>query len=316
MENKCIICNSNNIRKFLKAKDYIYGIPGEFILLECLNCGLIFTYPRPSKEEIEKWYQRADYIPHQIQNNVNNKLSKLKLFIKKNKNVVIIKKILDTKAIWVPDLPKGANILELGCATGDFLLSLKDKGWNLYGVEVGKKVAQYAREKSGLNIYCGYLENLKLPSNMFDAIFAWHVIEHLPKPLITLSEIHRILKPEGYFIFSVPNIRSWEFKLFKQYWYDLQVPLHLSHFSPSSISYILDKPGFSIDKIFYQANINSAIGSLGIFFVNKGLISVGQFLIKITATPSLLKSLVLLPIAKIVAFLQKSGRITIIARKK
>jgi hypothetical protein len=57
----------------------------------------------------------------------------------------------------------------------------------------------------------------------------------LYEPRKAISEVFRWLKPDGIFYVFVPNPLSWESRLFRSYWYGLDVPRHLQHFSPRSL---------------------------------------------------------------------------------
>ena len=62
--------------------------------------------------------------------------------------------------------------------------------------------------KKNLNIetiWADFSLQIPLPTSSFDVVIAGEVLEHLPYPGITISEVSRILKPEGLFIGSVPN---------------------------------------------------------------------------------------------------------------
>jgi hypothetical protein len=50
----------------------------------------------------------------------------------------------------------------------------------------------------------------------------------------------------------VPNIDSFVAKVFKTYWYGLQLPIHLIAFTPESIAKMLKSAGFDVKKIFYD----------------------------------------------------------------
>ncbi len=52
---------------------------------------------------------------------------------------------------------------------------------------------------------------LPLPTESVDAVLCYEVLEHVPDESLQLSEIHRVLKPHGEFIISVPN-KGWIFE--------------------------------------------------------------------------------------------------------
>ena len=104
---------------------------------------------------------------------------------------------------------KPANILDIGCATGKTLKEIgkqRPKA-NLYGVELDKKLAKKAGKYG--EIFAGPIEDfLKQNKVKFDYVLAGDVIEHLLEPWITLREIKKIIKPEGWLLASIPNVQN------------------------------------------------------------------------------------------------------------
>lgn len=236
LENiKCNLCNKDNFKVLFETKDYNYNYPGDFKIVKCNNCGLVFLNPRPI--DISQFYP-DDYLE-----STENWKEKEKYQLKEQQ----IRKIEKMKKIC--KLKNGKNkILDIGCGRGEFLYYLKEKGWECYGVEKQKSGVLYGRENFKLNIFEGDLLNINFSAQNFDIITLWHVIEHLYYPNETLKEINRILKPKGILIMSLPNIDSFQTKISKDKSYHLDVPRHLFFFSPQTIKMMLEKTGF---KIFY-----------------------------------------------------------------
>lgn len=87
------------------------------------------------------------------------------------------------------------HILELGSADDSFINLLKEKlGGDGVGLDLSK----------GDDLE----KPLKQKSNSVDLVLALEVIEHLFDTDLFLSEIHRVLKPEGFLILSTPNLAS------------------------------------------------------------------------------------------------------------
>jgi SAM-dependent methyltransferase len=128
--------------------------------------------------------------------------------------------------------PSG-RLLDVGCATGNFLHEMARSGhWEVEGVEPNAEAARYGQERFGLKIHIGELTTVALPAGTYDVITMWNVFEHLHKPMENLRAIARLLKPKGWFIFSIPNLRSWEYRLLGKYWMGWELPRHLYY--PSS----------------------------------------------------------------------------------
>ncbi|OHA27735.1 MAG: hypothetical protein A3C08_03190 [Candidatus Taylorbacteria bacterium RIFCSPHIGHO2_02_FULL_47_18] len=89
------------------------------------------------------------------------------------------------------------ELLDVGCGAGHFLRSLPPI-FRGTGVDYNGLAAQ--------SVNISY-ERLPFPDSSFDIATAWQVLEHLENPFFAGREIHRVLRPEGIFIFSVPNIK-------------------------------------------------------------------------------------------------------------
>jgi 2-polyprenyl-3-methyl-5-hydroxy-6-metoxy-1,4-benzoquinol methylase len=144
------------------------------------------------------------------------------------------------------------KILDIGCGNGRYLSSLKKQGWQTYGIEQNPGASKYARDELHLNVNTGDLLNCKYQNKYFDVITMWHSLEHLYEPLPTLKEIKKILINDGLLVISVPNIDSFVARIFKTYWYGLQLPIHLITFTTDSITKMLESAGFDVKKIHYD----------------------------------------------------------------
>lgn len=238
----CNICGKNDAELLFEGKDLKFELPGRFNVVKCRNCGLIYTNPRPTKQEILMYYP-TDYKLHQIIPPRRNPLLKS---IGHAYDYLLLGNLYG-----LDDLPRG-KILDVGCGSGIFLRQLKEKGWQTYGVEISPIAARRA-QTLGLEVFTGELHQAKFSINYFDVILMKHVLEHLNDPLRTLEEARRILKDEGVLIISVPNVQSVEARVFGKYWEGFELPRHLYHFSPYTLRLLLKKSRFRIIKITNEA---------------------------------------------------------------
>ncbi|MFA6260108.1 MAG: methyltransferase domain-containing protein [Bacteroidia bacterium] len=104
---------------------------------------------------------------------------------------------------------KHAKILDVGCGTGIFMKSLVDAGCKDFcGIDGYSEFADRAVARGYKEVkIVADLNTSKIPydDNQFDLVVCKDVFEHLLNPIHTLSEIHRVLKPEGLFLLHVPN---------------------------------------------------------------------------------------------------------------
>ena len=248
----CQICSGTKQKMVFKGSDQFHEIPGEFYVYECENCHLFTTHPILSSDEIEKFYPE-DYLCYlPAIEDETNLFRKIDRSFSQKKRINIIQK-----------KPKGkGRILDIGCATGIDLSGLQKEGWECFGVEPNSMAAEYARERFGLNVINGYLEDIKFQDNYFDLVTIFDVLEHVPNPISFVSEVHRILKPSGWLIATLPNSDALERHIFGKYWLGWDIPRHYRTFNPKNIK------AFLSTRNFHNIHVFSFTGRHGAFMMS------------------------------------------------
>jgi len=103
----------------------------------------------------------------------------------------------------------GDNVLEIGCANGDFLKLVKQqKKITAEGTELNEKAAEKARQK-GLTVYMGSLSDLaKKKVGFYDVVCSFQVLEHISDVRSFMQNSISLLKKNGKIIIGVPNNES------------------------------------------------------------------------------------------------------------
>lgn len=154
------------------------------------------------------------------------------------------------------------HLLDVGCGGGQFLSTMKSLGWSVQGVEFDPSSAKQAADRTGAQIFCGVLEEARLPPASFDAVTLHHVVEHLHNPVVTLQECRRILKPAGRIYLLTPNAKSLAHRIFGQNWRGLEVPRHLQVYTTDSIRRVLESAGFVMETLRTTARSASLLWNL------------------------------------------------------
>ncbi|MCA1679980.1 MAG: class I SAM-dependent methyltransferase [Actinobacteria bacterium] len=154
----------------------------------------------------------------------------------------------------VPEPPHcGARALDIGVGSGDFLKRLAARGWEPWGIEANPSAAEAARQRCGLasgRIVVARAEDVSFAHGTFDLITAHHVVEHLHDPMGVLSKAQTWLSDDGRLVLTMPNVKSLESRLFGRLWFGLDLPRHLYHFDPDTITELLGRSGFeAIDVV-------------------------------------------------------------------
>ncbi|MCB8968686.1 MAG: class I SAM-dependent methyltransferase [Ardenticatenaceae bacterium] len=143
-------------------------------------------------------------------------------------------------------LPQPGHVLDVGCATGTFLASLREHGWNAQGVELSHYAAEYARQRHGLTVFTGELAEAHLPDKQFDLVVLWDVLEHVHQPRETLLEAARVAKQSGTLLLVLPNPHSIDAWLFGKYWAGWDTPRHLYIYTEPVIRRLLYETGWQM----------------------------------------------------------------------
>jgi 2-polyprenyl-3-methyl-5-hydroxy-6-metoxy-1,4-benzoquinol methylase len=237
-EAPCAQCAGRHWTPLIEAQDPDGGEDGLwFAVVQCDSCGTCFTNPRPDRVSIHQFYPDS-YTPHQKHH--QHRSAGWRPFGWLNRPRVEKRPI--------PWHGKG-RLLDFGCGSGKYLAAMHRRGWRVTGVDVSAGVAERIRSEAGLTAYAGTLPHRELEPESFDVITMWHSLEHVHDPAAVLREARDLLAPGGKLVVAVPNIDSLPFRWFGRHWFGLDLPRHLTHFTPTSLSQMLQRCGFRTDPI-------------------------------------------------------------------
>ncbi|MBS7648709.1 class I SAM-dependent methyltransferase [Candidatus Bathyarchaeota archaeon] len=142
------------------------------------------------------------------------------------------------------------RILDIGCAFG-YLLGFFDRlGFETFGIDVSSYAIQRCKETTRAKTFiCDVQTGTPFGESFFDLITLFDIIEHLGRPLDALSEIYRILKPDGLIILSTPNANSIGRFLLNKKWAGYIDQTHLILYTSYTISLLLERAGFKTIEI-------------------------------------------------------------------
>lgn len=257
----CPICSSSDIHFLFNTYDRLYGcINMNFDIFRCYKCESLFLNPMISSEEILNLYPKDTYYAYkEVDYNALqfNNISGLKQYLKRLRDLLFFHEPFKNNLI-------GKKILDFGCGNGLKLYEYKQKGMDVYGVEIDKGAAKLGNI-NGINIFNGTVFEAGYRNEYFDFIRCRHSLEHLVNPLETVKEFYRICKKGGTLFIEVPNIKSIPFYLFKKYWLYLTIPFHPFNHSPKSIKLILQNNGFKVERVIYNGSYVGILYSIQLF---------------------------------------------------
>ena len=233
---ECPLCQSGHFDNYLICKDH--SISGEsFAIVQCKECNLRFTSPRPTQQNLVNYYASDSYIS--IANKANNITNLIYKFVR----LFTIRQ----KTRLIRSLAKVGTVLDVGCGTGDFLKGCQSNGWKVVGVEPSEAKNQ-SELLTGATIYSD-LRDIP-PQDKYEIITLWHVLEHLPDLHESMTHFRKVLKEDGRLVVAVPNCESWDAANYQEFWAGYDVPRHLFHFTQATMKRLCMANKLKIEHIY------------------------------------------------------------------
>jgi 2-polyprenyl-3-methyl-5-hydroxy-6-metoxy-1,4-benzoquinol methylase len=116
----------------------------------------------------------------------------------------------------------GRSVLDIGCQYGLFSFFLLEKGAKVTAVDISERWVQKCTEKAAseypgrdVKFLVADAQDLPFKNESFDAVVCTEVVEHVDFPGKVISEIYRVLVPDGVLVLGTPNTGSYYVKLYK-----------------------------------------------------------------------------------------------------
>jgi len=211
----------------------------------CRDCGLLFTNPPRSQEELDQYY--ADEGPWADVMHARRERGKARPRVRKP--LTARDRLLIALAPYVPvdTPPPGARVLDFGCGDGKFLDRLQNRGWETYGIEPAMSVA-FSRHR-----------RLEVPPQdaSFDFVILHHVLEHVPNPLDLLRQLGGATREGGILFISLPRLDTLPQHGHLKYCLDGRK--HLVSFSERCLTGLLARAGFAATARLDARDLDEAL---------------------------------------------------------
>lgn len=235
----CDLCGGNHFDLLFTGRDRLFGIEGEFPVVRCQDCGLVFVNPRPSFEEMGRFYPQDDY-------DLYNKAAGLK-----DRSMDELGRLLGPRKGRIDKYRDHGRLLDIGFGDGSFLYFMKQCGWDVAGVDYNQKMVELVRDV-GIEAVQGQLEDAVYPDDSFDVVTLWGVLEHVQSPSQTIEEISRITGDGAVLVVYTQNAAAPEAHWLGEDWFIYEVPRHLYDFTEDTLAKLLAKSGFCIAETVYE----------------------------------------------------------------
>jgi len=223
----CIICGEQK-RALLVAKE------GWFVY-RCEKCGVGVLDPRPDGAELAKLYEES-YFDDQYGRGLAPNSPEMKRRISQE----------DHRVKFFRRFKKAGKVLDIGCGMGYFLYACRKAGYAVEGVDISDHASAYVTNELGIPIRTGGIETISFPESSVDVVTMWHFLEHVPRPGEYLDRVRKWLSPDGVLVIDVPNYLGTDAQKNGDCWVGWQLPYHLYHYTPSSLSDLLAAHGYDI----------------------------------------------------------------------
>ncbi len=270
---QCALCGGQGVVAYSGLDDRLFGAAGSWTLKKCADrtCGLFWLDPMPLTEDLWKAYLKyythtareagqSQSVPRRIYRRMKRGYQSVRYGYDAGASAFLTRLLgrlmyllpihrteADEEVRRLPALP-GGRVLDVGCGTGEWMVKMRDLGWQIEGNDFDENAIKVANGL-GLTAKLGSLEQQEYPDARFDAVVLNHVIEHVPDPVATIRECARILKPGGRLLVFTPNQDSYGRHVFGKDWRGLEPPRHLHIFNPDSMTRLLKAAGFNDSSV-------------------------------------------------------------------
>lgn len=240
--SQCLVCGGNSVDV----------VDRECNISRCTGCGYVFDNPRPALEEIIKFYSRSSQYDSWLR-----ELDERRRMWRRRLGIVL-------------RFRKKGTLLDVGTGIGQFLALARPYYDEVFGTEVSPVAIKLGWQRFSLDLTQTTLETFADGDKRFDNISLFHVLEHVPNPASLLETCHSLLSERGALVIAVPNeVASLRASL-KRALVRLNIlrprpgvgrfglpvikleddtqEIHLSHFTPRVLKFLLERSGFLIRK--------------------------------------------------------------------
>lgn len=230
----CYLCQNDQFE--LVTEKLRYDVPKK--AYKCKKCGLVFLSPGMTADE-ERIFYEQEY--GEIYSNEKGTTPE-KLFQSRLPDASLYFN-------WVkPYLAPTHDCLELGCASGYFLATIRNNVGSISGIETHKLLNEYCKN-IGIRMYNSLRE---CGDSQFDRIFMFFLLEHIGDPVTYLHEVNRVLRPGGMLFIVVPNVddalmKLYDIPAFRPFYF---TPAHQYYYSRDTLTRMLEKAGMNNISLF------------------------------------------------------------------
>ena len=163
----------------------------------CRRCGLVWSNPRPTGDEVRRYYSREYRLDYKGQTTPSPRHT-----ARSGRGA------LNRYAVLAPYIKDGDRILDAGAGGGEVVYVLRKRGFDACGLEPDEAYARHARVVLGVPVDTGFVQDAVYPAGRFDVITMYHALEHVEDPSAILHRLRGWIADAGVLLIEVPNVEA------------------------------------------------------------------------------------------------------------
>jgi SAM-dependent methyltransferase len=257
----CQICGAGMQPRYTISASRRWGVAdADLRVYWCKDCDTGFLLPRPSSELLESLYSDAYFSNYgKMIERTQSLLDKARLNLawRFDRGTSPESRILEVLAGRHP-----ATICDLGCGNGTLLAKLRDRGFDVVGIEPSPHARREVQAK-GITVYEGTAEAMpaSIPEAPFDLVVTTQVLEHCLDPQLAVHNAFQLVRPGGYLVIDVPNCGSFQFANRGPAWFHFDVGRHVNYFTTRGLSRLIEGHPVESIKFYYRQYLDHFLPS-------------------------------------------------------
>lgn len=232
----CIVCGSRDFLRLAEKERYGLYCPTAI----CKKCGLVQASPRMRQKDYFEFYNLEYRMLYEA-----TKEPTEQFFALQYSRAAQICAYIEKATGWKIE---GKFVAEIGTGAGGILQYFKEKGNEVYGLDIGRQYLKFGASK-GLWLEAGGMEKLETLDRKPDIVIYSHVAEHLLDPVAEFRKLKKFLAKGGFLFLEVPGIKDLHLRTGHGYRSDFLKALQTAHtyyFTLTSLRNCLQKAGYKM----------------------------------------------------------------------